>query len=85
MVLLIFLPNSPAQARWLTTEERIHAVDRIRANQTGMKDNHFKWAHVWEAVTDLKVWLLVIAFFTLNIPNAFTAVCYMSFPGSSRG
>lgn len=68
-VLLLLLPDTPSTARWLTTEQRELAVDRIRSNQTGMKDNHYKWGQVWEALTDIKVWLLVLYTLANSIPN----------------
>lgn len=74
-VLLWLLPDTPTTARFLTKNERIMAVDRIRSNQTGMKDNQFKWKQVLEAMTDIKVWLLVLFMLANSIPNgAFTTV-----------
>jgi hypothetical protein len=81
IVLVIFLPDSPAKARFLSPEQRVQAVDRIRANQTGMKDNTFKWKQAWEAVTDIKVWLLVLYQLANSIPNgAVTSVIIQSSP-----
>ena len=38
------------QARFLTTEERVLAVHRIRANNTGILNRQFKWNQVKEAL-----------------------------------
>lgn len=35
-------PDSPANARFLTAEEKRLAVLRIRVNQTGVENKHFK-------------------------------------------
>ncbi|KEF61881.1 uncharacterized protein A1O9_03453 [Exophiala aquamarina CBS 119918] len=81
-VLLWLLPDTPTTARFLTENERVRAVDRIRSNQTGMKDNQFKWKQVWEAMTDIKVWLLVIFMLATSIPNgAFTTFSSLVFAG----
>lgn len=73
---MVSLPDTPAKARFLSPEQRVQAVDRIRSNETGMKDNHFKWDQVWEAMTDIKVWLLVLYQLANSIPNgALTSVC----------
>ena len=68
-VLLWFLPDTPSTARWLTPEEREKAVDRIRSNQTGVKNNTFKWDQAFEALTDIKVWLIVLYQLANSIPN----------------
>ncbi|KAK4702871.1 hypothetical protein P7C70_g3352, partial [Phenoliferia sp. Uapishka_3] len=48
------LDNSVASARFLTPEDRVKGVERLRANQTGIKSTVFKWSHVWEMVLDPK-------------------------------
>lgn len=55
-----FLPNSPADAWFLTPEERIAAVERLRAGQTGVKNTKFKAEQVKEALLDVKIWLVAI-------------------------
>lgn len=37
-----FFPDSPTSARFLTAEERVWAVRRIRVNQAGVENKHFK-------------------------------------------
>ncbi|PSS31052.1 hypothetical protein PHLCEN_2v2384 [Hermanssonia centrifuga] len=37
-----YFPDSPATARFLTPEERIIAVERIKVNQAGVENKHFK-------------------------------------------
>jgi hypothetical protein len=37
-----FFPDSPTTARFLTPEERVLAVERIKINQTGVENKHFK-------------------------------------------
>jgi ACS family allantoate permease-like MFS transporter len=36
------------------------AIERIRENQTGVENKHWKKHQALEAVTDLKVWLFVL-------------------------
>jgi MFS transporter, ACS family, allantoate permease len=35
-------PDSPTTAWFLTPEERVMAVQRIKVNQTGIENKHFK-------------------------------------------
>lgn len=37
-----FFPDSPTNAWFLTPEERAKAVQRIKENQTGVENKHFK-------------------------------------------
>ncbi|KIV90724.1 hypothetical protein PV10_05350 [Exophiala mesophila] len=81
-VLLWYLPDTPSTARFLTESERVQAVDRIRSNQTGLKENTFVWRQAIEAMTDLKVWLLVLFMLANSIPNgAFTTFSSLVFAG----
>lgn len=68
-VLLWFLPDTPQTARFLTPEEREMAVNRVRENQTGIKENHWKWGQAFEAMTDAKVWLIVLYQLANSVPN----------------
>lgn len=54
------LPNSPLDAWFLTAEERIIAVERLRKGQTGVRNQTIKGAQVKEALLDVKIWLVVV-------------------------
>lgn len=68
-MLIIFLPDTPQTARFLNDQQRIDAVNRIRSNRTGIKDNSFKWEQVREVVKDRNVLLLMLYQLTFSIPN----------------
>ncbi|KAJ7510161.1 major facilitator superfamily domain-containing protein [Mycena galericulata] len=53
-----FFPDSPTTARFLTVEERILAVERIKVNQAGVENKHWKRSQFISAVKDPKIWLL---------------------------
>ncbi|KAK7024730.1 putative transporter [Favolaschia claudopus] len=48
-IILFFLPDSPASARFLKPEMRVLAVQRVAANQLGIKNKKFKTEQVWVA------------------------------------
>lgn len=54
------LPNSPLDAWFLTPEERLVAVERLRAGQTGVRNQTIKGMQIKEALLDAKIWLLVV-------------------------
>jgi ACS family allantoate permease-like MFS transporter len=52
ILFFIFIPDTPGQARWLSTEDRSLAIERIRANQQGVINRSFRKDQVKEAFTD---------------------------------
>ncbi|XXH05998.1 hypothetical protein Hte_012443 [Hypoxylon texense] len=59
---LVFMPDSPMEAKYLSERERIIAVERLRANQMGVASRQWKWDHVKETFMDFKtlLWFLLI-------------------------
>ncbi|KAJ7704498.1 putative MFS transporter [Mycena rosella] len=55
---LISLPDSPMEVAWLTESEKRVAIQRVAANQTGIKHTHFKWQHLQELIMDPQMWFL---------------------------
>lgn len=54
------VPNSAMTAWFLTEEERIVAVERLRAGQTGIRNQKIKKGQIKEALMDVKVWLVAL-------------------------
>ncbi|KAF9520827.1 hypothetical protein BS47DRAFT_1370309 [Hydnum rufescens UP504] len=63
-----FFPDNPQTAWFLTPEERTIAIKRIRSNQSGVENKHFKLGQMLEALRDPKTWI----FSLFNIPNSLT-------------
>jgi MFS family permease len=59
-VCCFFVPDSPHNAWFLSPEERVMAVERLRAGQTGLKNKAVKAAQVKEAAQDINVWLVAV-------------------------
>lgn len=51
-----FIPDSPIKARFLTKEEKIIAVERLRNQSTGVENKTWKREQFIEALTDWKPW-----------------------------
>ncbi|KAF4431169.1 putative transporter [Colletotrichum fructicola] len=52
LVLMYFMPDHQANARWLSERERKVAIERVRENQTVTSNNQWKWDQFWEALRD---------------------------------
>ena len=83
VMLLFFLPNSPATVWGFTHEERLLMIARMRKNQTGIEHRHISWEQVKETYTDYKTvsggesasstltnqYMFLTLGFVANIPN----------------
>ncbi|KAJ9286772.1 hypothetical protein DTO021C3_5721 [Paecilomyces variotii] len=68
-LMFFVLPDSPADAKWLSDREKVVAVERLRDEKLGMENKTWKWSQAYEAVTDWKNWILWFFFISVNIPN----------------
>ncbi|MGC1523373.1 MAG: MFS transporter [Steroidobacteraceae bacterium] len=64
-VTLIYLPDTPAEARWLTTEERGWLTTRLKAENA--RRNAHIGATVWAALTNSRVLALSLCYFGVEI------------------
>lgn len=66
---MLFMPDSPITARFLSQFERTEAEERVKVNQTTIKHDKIEWYQVWEALTDYKIYILFLFQIANNIPN----------------
>jgi len=69
-----WLSDSPATAGFLSPEDRLKAVERLRANQQGIVSHKFDFHQVIEMTKELKFWLFMLATFCVNVGAATTNV-----------
>ena len=68
-VFLFFMPDNQLNARWLTPSDRRLAVERVRVNQQGIGNKHFKMYQFKEALLDPLTWAFTFYACTADIPN----------------
>lgn len=89
LIAVVILPDLPSTAKFLNERERAIAVERVAINRQGIKNNHFKWDQVWQAMRDPKTWLLFIMAVGAQVPNAaitsFTSIIVKSFGFDTLG
>jgi MFS transporter, ACS family, allantoate permease len=66
---LFTVPDNQMNARWLNKEDRVLAIERIRVNQQGIGNKHFKWYQVREALLDPLTWAFFFYALIADIPN----------------
>lgn len=69
VLIFLHIPNLPTEAWFLTDHEKKLVVERIRVNQQGFGNKHFKKAQFIEALIDPKTWLFFVFALLSNIPN----------------
>ncbi|KAJ1328267.1 MFS transporter ACS family allantoate permease [Microdochium nivale] len=69
-VLLYFvLPPDPVHAKGFTERERFILISRLRSNNAGVRNTHFKFNQVVELLMDLKFWIVFSIGFLSMISN----------------
>ncbi|KAH7024357.1 dipeptide transmembrane transporter [Microdochium trichocladiopsis] len=74
VIIYLWLPESPAVAKFLDQREKSIAIERLRKNRTGIKNKEFKWAHAIEALKDPQCWMISLwtgVSMMLNIGGSF--------------
>ncbi|KAK3947107.1 putative MFS transporter [Pseudoneurospora amorphoporcata] len=66
VAVLIFMPDSPMEAKYLREREKVIAVERLRAYQMGVASRTWRWDHVLETLLDLKTWCWFIAIIAIS-------------------
>ncbi|KAL6238469.1 hypothetical protein BDW75DRAFT_227903 [Aspergillus navahoensis] len=69
LVVFIFMPDSPMEAKFLPEREKVIAVERLRANQMGVISREWRWDHVWETLLDVKTWIWFLLIIAISIPS----------------
>jgi MFS family permease len=82
IVVIILMPDNPMSSR-LTHAEKIMAVERLRENNTGIENKHFKPYQFFATFKDPQVYLLAYITTAASIPNgavgSFQSVLISSF------
>lgn len=60
VIVLVFLPDTPVQARWATSDEKVKFVERVRTNDQGIKQKKWRSEQAWESIKDPLPWLLFL-------------------------
>ncbi|KAI1660405.1 MFS general substrate transporter [Daldinia decipiens] len=68
-VMLAFMPDSPVEAKFLSDDDKLIAVERLRMNQMGVVSREWRNDHLKEALLDPKSWLWFALLFSISIPS----------------
>ena len=69
LVFLAIVPDNQLNAWWLSKGDRVLAIERVRSNQQGIGNKHFKAYQLREALLDPITWAFVFFSLVSDIPN----------------
>lgn len=69
IMIFYWIPDDPSTARFLSKEEKLMVVERIRSNQQGFGNHEIKKHQMIEALRDPRTWLYFLFTVSSNIPN----------------
>jgi len=69
IVVLLFLPASPTDAKWLTNQEKVMALERVRSNKTGTEVWKFNAAQLKEALLDVRFYMVFLLLASGGVAN----------------
>jgi MFS family permease len=72
VAVLVLMPDSPMEAKYLGEREKVVAVERLRANQMGVASREWRWDHVWETLRDVKTWLWFLIIVSISYAFPFS-------------
>ncbi|KAF3062064.1 hypothetical protein GL218_03970 [Daldinia childiae] len=69
VVLYFFLAVSPTEAKWLTDDEKVIALERVRSNKTGTEVWRFNWSQLKETFLDPRLYIIFLLLASTGLPN----------------
>jgi len=65
----LFMPDSPITAKFLKGDDRLVAIERLRANQQGVEADRWDWKQCKETMLDFKTWMWGFMLLSISIPS----------------
>ena len=60
LAILLFLPDTPMQASFLSNEEKVALLEHVKSNQTGIEGRRFIPRQFKEALFDFQIWTIFV-------------------------
>ncbi|EFQ25972.1 major facilitator superfamily transporter [Colletotrichum graminicola M1.001] len=66
---ILFVPDTPMQATWLSDTEKVALLKHVSVNQTGIESRKFRPGHILEALMDPQMYMLTMAVVLLSVSS----------------
>lgn len=64
---VVFLPDTPMKARWLSDVEKVALLKHVSVNRTGIQNRKFRAKEILEALLDPQMYLLLLSVILVSI------------------
>ncbi|KAM4065711.1 major facilitator superfamily protein [Hirsutella rhossiliensis] len=68
-LMLYWMPDSPIEAKFLSDNDKVLAIWRLRHNQMGVMSREWRSDHFYDALRDVKTWLWFAMMFCISVPS----------------
>lgn len=58
---ILFLPDSPMKAKWMSDNEKVALLKHVSVNKTGVENRTFRAKEILEALMDPQIYLLLLS------------------------
>lgn len=69
LCVIIFIPDTPMQAKWLSDNEKVALLKHVSINQTGIKNTKFRVKEIIEGLLDPQIWLMVLSVLLMSLSS----------------
>jgi MFS family permease len=66
---VLFVPDTPMQAKWMSDTEKVALLKHVSVNQTGIRNTRFRGAEIVEAVLDPQIWLMILPVMLISVAS----------------
>ncbi|KAJ9136530.1 Thiamine pathway transporter THI73 [Coniochaeta hoffmannii] len=66
---ILFLPDTPMKAKWLSDNEKVALLKHVSVNKTGVENRKFRAKEIVEALMDPQVYLLLLSVVLLSVSS----------------
>ncbi|EAQ88777.1 hypothetical protein CHGG_05396 [Chaetomium globosum CBS 148.51] len=66
---VLFLPDTPMKAKWLSSNEKVALLKHVSVNQTGIENRKFRGKEIVEALLDPQIYLLLLSVILLSVSS----------------
>ncbi|KEY72298.1 hypothetical protein S7711_00986 [Stachybotrys chartarum IBT 7711] len=69
LCVVLFLPDTPMKAKWLSDGEKVALLKHVSINQTGIQNRKFRFKEIIEALVDPQLYLMLLAVMLLSVSS----------------
>jgi hypothetical protein len=69
IIMYFWMPDSPTEAKFLSDDDKVLAIERLRSNHMGVMSREWRYPQFFEAFWDVKTWLWIALIFAISVPS----------------